>query len=384
MRRIYLDHNATSPLRPQARAAMLQALEAPRNASSVHAEGRAAKAMLEDARAAIAQSVGTAPRNVTFTSGATEAANLALTPHLRAGADTRPFEILLVGAGEHPAVLSGHRFAPEQVETVALTPEGDLSLPALEAALQRHAGRRILLALQAANNETGAIQPVRAAAERVRDAGGRLICDATQALGRIEADFVATAADMLFFSSHKLGGPAGAGALVFASDDLHIDAPLIRGGGQEFGRRAGTENVAAITGFAAALAIAQATQDAEAARLAALRDRLEAMILEFAPDTLFFSRTATRLPNTSAFAFPGLNAQTMLMALDLAGVAVSSGSACSSGKVRESHVLVAMGAAEKTALRVSMGWTTAPEDIDEFGKVLESVVSQIKSRRSGG
>ena len=363
---------------------LLQALEAPRNASSVHAEGRAAKAMLEDARAAIAQSVGTAPRNVTFTSGATEAANLALTPHLRAGADTRPFEILLVGAGEHPAVLSGHRFAPEQVETVALTPEGDLSLPALEAALQRHAGRRILLALQAANNETGAIQPVRAAAERVRDAGGRLICDATQALGRIEADFVATAADMLFFSSHKLGGPAGAGALVFASDDLHIDAPLIRGGGQEFGRRAGTENVAAITGFAAALAIAQATQDAEAARLAALRDRLEAMILEFAPDTLFFSRTATRLPNTSAFAFPGLNAQTMLMALDLAGVAVSSGSACSSGKVRESHVLVAMGAAEKTALRVSMGWTTAPEDIDEFGKVLESVVSQIKSWRSGG
>ena len=138
------------------------------------------------------------------------------------------------------------------------------------------------------------------------------------------------------------------------------------------------------TGFAAALAVAQATQDAEAARLAALRDRLEAMILDFAPDTLFFSRTATRLPNTSAFAFPGLNAQTMLMALDLAGVAVSSGSACSSGKVRESHVLIAMGTAEKTALRVSMGWTTTPEDIDEFGKVLESVVSQIKSRRSGG
>jgi cysteine desulfurase len=384
MRRIYLDHNATSPLRPQARAAMLQALEAPRNASSVHAEGRAAKAMLEDARAAIAQSVGTAPRNVTFTSGATEAANLTLTPHLRAGADARPFEILLVGAGEHPAVLSGHRFAPEQVETVALTPEGELSLPALEAALQRHAGRRILLAIQAANNETGAIQPVRAAAERVRAAGGRLICDATQAFGRIEADFAATGADLLFFSSHKLGGPAGAGALVFASDDLHIDAPLIRGGGQEFGRRAGTENVAAIAGFAAALAIAQATQDAEAARLAALRDRLEAMILDFAPDTLFFSRAATRLPNTSAFAFPGLNAQTMLMALDLAGVAVSSGSACSSGKVRESHALVAMGAAEKTALRVSMGWTTGPEDIDEFGKVLESVVSQIKSRRSGG
>lgn len=383
MRRIYLDHNATSPLRPQARAALLDALEAPRNASSVHSEGRAAKAILEHARAAIAKGVGTSARNVIFTSGATEAANLALTPHLRIGKDARPFEILLVGAGEHPAVLSGHRFTPEQVEAVALTPAGDLSLPALETTLQRHAGRRIMLALQAANNETGVLQPVRAAAEKVRAAGGRVICDATQAIGRIEADFATTGADMLFFSSHKLGGPAGAGALAFAGDDLFIDAPLIRGGGQEFGRRAGTENLAAIAGFAAALTTALAQRDAEAARLARLRDRLEAMILDLAPDAVIFGRAAARLPNTSAFVIPGLNAQTMLMALDLAGVAVSSGSACSSGKVRESHVLVAMDAAEKTALRVSMGWTTAAEDIDEFGKVLETVVSQIRSRRSG-
>jgi cysteine desulfurase len=382
MRRIYLDHNATSPLRPQARAAMLDALDAPRNASSVHAEGRAAKAMLEDARAAVAKAVGTSARNVTFTSGATEAANLALTPHLRAGDDARPFEILLVGAGEHPAVLSGHRFSPEQVEAITLTPAGDLSLPALEAALEHHAGRRILLALQAANNETGAIQPVRAAAERVRAAGGRVICDATQAMGRIEGNFIATGADLLFFSSHKLGGPAGAGALAVASDDFFIDAPLIRGGGQEFGRRAGTENLAAIAGFAAALTTALSEQDAEAARLTALRDRLEEAIIGFAPDAVFFSQSAARLPNTSAFALPGLNAQTVLMALDLAGAAISSGSACSSGKVRESHVLAAMGAVEKTALRVSLGWTTTPEDIDEFVMVLESVVSQIRSRRS--
>lgn len=382
MRRIYLDHNATSPLRPQARAAMLDAFDAPRNASSVHAEGRAAKAMLEDARAVVAKAVGTSARNVTFTSGATEAANLALTPYLRAGADTRPFEILLVGAGEHPAVLSGHRFAPEQVETVALTPAGDLSLPSLEAVLERHAGRRIMLALQAANNETGVLQPLKAAAERVRAAGGRVICDATQAIGRIEGNFNSTGADLLFFSSHKLGGPAGAGALAFASDDLFIDKPLLRGGGQEFGRRAGTENVAAIAGFAAALTTALSEQGPEAARLAALRDRLEAAILAIAPDALFFGPSAVRLPNTSAFALPGLNAQTVLMALDLAGVAVSSGSACSSGKVRESHVLAAMGAAEKTALRVSLGWTTAAEDIDEFVMVLESVVSQIRSRRS--
>jgi len=382
MRRIYLDHNATSPLRPQARAAMLDALDAPRNASSVHAEGRAAKAMLEDARAAVAKAVGTSARNVTFTGGATEAANLALTPHLRAGDAARPFEILLVGAGEHPAVLSGHRFAPEQVEAVALTPAGDLSLSALEAALERHAGRRILLALQAANNETGAIQPVQAAAERVRAAGGRVICDATQAMGRIEGNFISTGADLLFFSSHKLGGSAGAGAVAFASDDFFIDAPLIRGGGQEFGRRAGTENLAAIAGFAAALTAALAEQSQEAARLTALRDRLEEAIIGFAPDAVFFSQSAPRLPNTSAFALPGLNAQTVLMALDLAGAAISSGSACSSGKVRESHVLAAMGAVEKTALRVSLGWTTTPEDIDEFVMVLESVVSQIRSRRS--
>jgi cysteine desulfurase len=383
MRRIYLDHNATSPLRPQARAALLDALEAPRNASSVHSEGRAAKAILEHARAAIAKGVGISARNMIFTSGATEAANLALTPHLRIGKDARPFEILLVGAGEHPAVLSGHRFAPAQVEAVALTPAGDFSLLALETALQRHAGQRIMLALQAANNETGVLQPVRAAAERVRAVGGRVICDATQAIGRIEADFATTGADMLFFSSHKLGGPAGAGALAFAGDDLFIDAPLISGGGQEFGRRAGTENLAAIAGFAAALTTALAQRDAEAARLAVLRDRLETMILDLAPDAVFFGRAAARLPNTSAFVLPGLNPQTMLMALDLAGVAVSSGSACSSGKVRGSHVLVAMEAAEKTALRVSTGWTTAAEDIDEFGKVLETVVSQIRSRRSG-
>ncbi len=362
---------------------MLQALEAPRNASSVHAEGRAAKAMLEEARAIIAQGVGTPARNVTFTSGATEAANLALTPHWRIGRDSRPFDVLLIGAGEHPAVLSGHRFAPAQVETVSLTASGELSLPDLAAALERHAGRYILVALQAANNETGVLQPVLAAAGLTHAAGGRLICDATQALGRVEADFASTGADMLFFSSHKLGGPAGAGALAFARDDLSIETPLIRGGGQEFGRRAGTENIAAIAGFAAAFSAARGGLAQEAARLTALRDRLETEIRRFAPETVFFGDEAARLPNTSAFAFPGLNAQTVLMALDLAGVAVSSGSACSSGKVRESHVLVAMGAAEKTALRVSMGWTTSPEDIDEFGKVLESVVSQIRSRRSG-
>ena len=244
MRRIFLDHNATSPLRPRARAAMDQALDSPRNASSVHAEGRAAKAMLEEARSSIGQGVGTSARNVIFTSGATEAANLALTPHIRAGRDATPFDLLLLGAGEHPAVLSGHRFDPAQVETVALIPSGELSITALATALERHAGRHILLALQAANNETGVIQPVQEAAARVHAVGGRVVCDATQTIGRIETDFASTGADILFFSSHKLGGPAGAGALVVADANLSIESPLIRGGGQEFGRRAGTENIA--------------------------------------------------------------------------------------------------------------------------------------------
>ncbi len=382
MGRIYLDHNATSPLRPKARAALAQAMEAPSNPSSVHAEGRAAKARLEEARGVVARGLGAPTRNVIFTSGATEAANLALTPFLRTGRDAGPLDVLLVGAGEHPAVLSGHRFPPERVETVALRPFGDLSLSALESALARHAGRRVLLAIQAANNETGVLQPVRAAAALTHAAGGRVVCDATQAVGRVETDFATTGADILFFSSHKLGGPAGAGALVFADDDLSFESPLLRGGGQEFGRRAGTENIAAIGGFAAAFQETLAELAQEAIRISSLRDRMEASIEQFAPQTVFFGREATRLPNTSAFAFPDLNAQTALMALDLAGVALSSGSACSSGKVRESHVLAAMGATEKTALRVSLGWTTSPKDIDEFVMVLESVVSQIRSRRS--
>jgi cysteine desulfurase len=380
--RIYLDHNATSPLRAEAREAMLAAMESPGNASAVHGEGRAAKALLEQARTIIARGLGTAARNVTFTSGATEAAALSLTPALQRGRDTTPVEVLLLGAGEHPAVLRGHRFVTENVATVALTPQGTLSLPALDAALARHAGRRVLLALQAVNNETGVIQPVREAAEQVRAANGLVVCDATQAIGRIETTFESTGADFLFFSSHKIGGPMGAGALVAASDDLHISEALLRGGGQEFGRRAGTENVAAIVGFAAAFEVALRGLDAERARLGILRDALERRIVEIAPDARFFGRDAPRAANASAFAIPGFPAHTLLMALDLAGVAVSSGSACSSGKVRESHVLAAMGAQEKEALRVSLGWSSREEDVKEFGMVLADVVNRIRSRRS--
>ncbi|PPD41352.1 MAG: cysteine desulfurase [Methylocystis sp.] len=380
--RIYLDHNATSPLRPQARAAMLAAMEAPGNASSVHGEGRAAKALLEQARATIALGLGTAARNLIFTSGATESANLALTPMVQRGTDRAPIEVLLLGAGEHPAVLAGHRFSPEAVERVALSPEGGLSLSALDDALARYAGKRIMVALQSVNNETGVIQPVREAAERVHAAGGVLVCDATQAIGRIETSFQTTGADFLFFSSHKIGGPAGAGALAAAQDALHISESLVRGGGQEFGRRAGTENIPAIAGFAAAFEAALGGMAMENARLGPMRDFLENRIARIAPEARFFGRETMRVSGVSAFALPDIPAHTLLMSLDLSGVSVSSGSACSSGKVRESHVLAAMGAEEKEALRVSLGWTTRKEHVEEFGMVLADVVDRIRSRRS--
>lgn len=361
---------------------MLEALEQAGNASSVHAEGRAARTLIEVARGKIAAGLGTAAKNVVLTSGATEAANLILTPFLQRGRDEERFDLLLVGAGEHPAVLAGHRFPAGQVETIALTSEGALSLPALSAALERREGRRVLVAVQAANNETGVVQPVPAAAELAHAAGGLLVCDATQAVGRMETTFATTGADALFFSSHKIGGPAGAGALALASDALHIREALLRGGGQEGGRRAGTENVAAIAGFAAAFEAATTALEAEAERLGALRDRLERRVADILPEALFLGKSERRLCNTSAFVAPGQKAQTLLMALDIEGVAVSSGSACSSGKVRASHVLAAMGLEEKDALRASLGWCSTQEDVDLFGIAFAGLVQRIRSRQT--
>ena len=283
--RTYLDHNASAPLRQAARDAMLAALEAPGNASSVHREGRAARALVDAARAAVAGLVGADARDVTFTSGATEAANLVLTPGLRDGG--APFEFLLAAAGEHPCVLAGHRFPADRIRIVPLTTRGVVDSAALETLLTQTPGR-CLVALQAANNETGVIQPVRFVADMVHAKGGALVCDAVQAAGRTECRLAELKADALLLSAHKLGGPKGAGALVFGDGRFHIEGALIRGGGQERGARAGTENVAAVAGFAAAAREAFAEAATEAARLSGLRDAMESELTGEFSDLVVF------------------------------------------------------------------------------------------------
>jgi cysteine desulfurase len=379
--RAYLDHNATTPLRPEARAAMVAGLDLLGNASSIHAEGRAARTRIEAARDDIAALVGTTAKNVVFTSGATEALNLALTPDLDLRGQSG-FDRLLLGGGEHSCVLAGHRFAPEAVEILPLTAGGTLDLAALGEALAK--GGRALLALQAANNETGVIQPVAEAAALVHAAGGALICDAAQAAGRIACDFAALPADALALSAHKFGGPQGAGALCFAPGAYHIKSMMLRGGGQERGLRAGTENVAGIMGLAAALKAAMRDMPELSTRLAEWRDAMERRLAEIVPDMTVFGTAAPRLPNTSNVAVPLIEAQVLLMSMDMEGVAISSGSACSSGKVKRSHVLEAMGvpgAVAQGAIRVSLGWNSGPQDLAQFEQAFAKAVRTIKARQ---
>ena len=360
--RVYLDWNATTPLRTEARQAMSDALDLPGNASSVHAEGREARKWIEGARAAVAKAVGTVPRNVVFTSGGTEANALALAPNLRRG--TGPaVERLVVSAIEHASVLSGGRFQREQIETAGVTPAGVVDLDHLRQLLR--VSPPALVSVMLANNETGAIQPITEVAEIVHAAEGVLHVDAIQAFGKIPLDMAETGADLLTLSAHKIGGPKGVGALVL-SEGLSGLEPLLRGGGQELSRRAGTENVAGIAAFGAAATAAMAALPAEGGRLRALQERLERG-LRLTPDVIVFSSSVQRLPNTTLFTVPGLKAETAVIGFDLAGIAVSSGSACSSGKVQPSHVLKAMGFEAEIAqgaVRLSMGWSTRDADVD--------------------
>ena len=381
--RVYLDWNATSPLLPAARDALVEALTVAGNPSSVHTEGRAARALVENARARIAALAGVAPAGVTFTSGGTEAANLALTPALTRPGEP-PLDLLFVAAGEHACVLDGHRFPAERVRVVPMNHDGVVDLAALAAMLDASGGARVMLALQAANNETGAIQPVREAAALVHARGGVVVCDAVQAAGRLDCRAETLDADALIFSAHKIGAPKGVGALALRAADANIEMRMLRGGGQERGLRAGTENVAAIAAFGVAAEHALRARDVEFGRLAALRDMMEQGLSRALGDLTFFSLGAPRLPNTSAFALPGAPAATVLIALDLEGYAVSSGSACSSGKVKASHVLAAMGVApdmSSGAIRVSLGRDTTEADVRGFVDAFVRIAVRMGTRR---
>lgn len=367
-RRIYLDWNATTPLRSEARAAMAAALELPGNPSSVHQEGRAARRVVEQARAGVAAAVGAEPQGVIFTSGGTEANALALTPGVRR--EGQAVERLIVSAIEHASVLAGGRFPADRITTVSVTSAGVVDLNHLQELLRE--GPPALVSVMLANNETGALQPVGEVAALVHAAGGVLHVDAIQAFGKILCNIKGLDADMISLSAHKVGGPKGVGALVLAPG-LAAPAALLRGGGQELARRAGTENVAGIAGFGAVIG-AREPREPAAVRMENLRNRLEAG-LRLTPGLIVVGENTPRLPNTTLFAVPGVSAETAVIGFDLAGIAVSSGSACSSGKVQPSHVLEAMGLGMQRAkggtanlarsgVRISLGWSTTEDEID--------------------
>jgi len=370
---IYLDHNASSPLRASARSAMIAALDACGNASSVHAAGRAARARIETARDRVAKLAGAQSASVAFTSGGSEANALALRGACTGAAlaKKRMVTRVFISAAEHESVRANAAAVAEtspglKLREIPVTRDGTLDLGALRLHLMQGKGR-VLVSVMAANNETGVLQDIRGVAKLLRSEGGEdalLHVDAVQAAGRVDLSFEESGADYMTLSAHKLGGPHGAGALL-VRDGAPL-SPLIAGGGQEMRRRSGTENVAAIAGFGAAAEEAADFVDGMA-RIRIQRDRFEAALKALAPQVVIFGAGAERLPNTCNFAIPGLAAETALIALDLDGVAVSSGSACSSGKVKPSHVLAAMGVTEdmaRSGLRVSFGWSSGDEDVD--------------------
>jgi cysteine desulfurase len=378
--RVYFDWNATAPLREEARAAMSAALPFTGNASSVHAEGRAVRRLIEEARGQVAQLLGADAKNFTFTSGATEANMLALTAALEIAGRKEPRDRLFVSAIEHPSVRAGGRFPRESIETLPVTGNGVVDLIALSLAVKKAA--RPLVSVMLANNETGVVQPIAQIAEIVHAASGVLHVDAVQGAGRIDCDVASLGADLVSISSHKLGGPQGAGALVRRAD-IHIAEPLMKGGGQERGQRAGTENIAAIAGFGAAAAAAKLT---DMRRVAAMRDQLEQGIRRITPQAEIFGVREERLPNTTLFAVPGMKAETAIIAFDLNGIAVSSGSACSSGKVQPSEVLAAMGvdtALARGAIRASIGHSTTEAEVDRFVETWNIVAGSLLKQRHG-
>ncbi len=375
----YLDYNATTPVKPAVAARVAEVLAAGGNPSSVHRFGRIARMAVDRAREQVAELVGADIEQVVFTSGATEANTLALRSLAkRAAAEGRACGNvrILISSLEHDSVVGAAWANDLPVEEIPATASGVVDLDALRAMLA--AGGKVVVALMLANNETGVIQPVSEVAALVHAAGGYLHCDAVQGPGRIAIDFDALGADTLALSSHKLGGPLGAGAVVAKSAALL--SPQLVGGGQERGLRAGTENVPGIAGFGLA---AELVDLQNAIQIKALRDDLERRVKAIAPAMQFFGATAERLPNTSCFALAGLDAETQVIALDLAGVAISAGAACSSGKVGVSRVLRSMGASDslaRSSIRISFGWGSTAADIDRFCAAWSALVARRAAR----
>jgi cysteine desulfurase len=367
-RSFYLDYNATSPLKPVVKDTILSVIDQPGNPSAVHRFGRNAKLTIETARDRLAKSVNCRPDNIIFTSGATEANNMVMN-HFHS-------HTVLISAIEHPSIL---QTAPESCQVLPVSSDGVLDLDALEAALKASPAP-VLVSVMAVNNETGVIQPIAKIAKIVHQYDGIYHCDAVQALGRIELDIQALGIDILSLTAHKIGGPQGVGALISKAD---IDLmPLLKGGGQEKYKRAGTENVSGIAGFG--MASMQAVKDIdEHQKLGRWRDRIEREIADYAPEVTFYSQNTDRVANTTMFSLAGIASDTQMINLDLSGIAVSNGSACSSGRVEPSHVLRAMGASEDqaaSALRISLGWATEEDDINHFIQSWKDMYDRVKSR----
>ena len=385
--RNYLDYNASGPLRPEARAMVIEALDAA-NPSSVHAEGRAARAFVEDARRALADLLDCNPGNVTFMSGASEAIATALAPKWLLDGKSVDHSRLAVVETDHAAMLAGGHFEAEAVTMLPVDLLGRVKLDALRAWIEAspHEGPSIL-AIGLANSETGVLQDIEAIAAEIEHKDIRLVVDAVQVVGRLPFSLSASHADAVIVSSHKIGGPKGVGALVLG-DTATRPFPLIPGGGQEKGRRSGTEPVAAIAGFGAAARAASFDLRNDKGTMAAKRDAMESHLRGALPDLVILGEGAPRLPNTSSIAHPALKAETAQIGLDLCGFAVSAGSACSSGKIGRSHVLTALSRAgldvdaDLGAIRVSIGPETSGDALSSFADAYIRLAVRARSERT--
>ncbi len=363
---IYLDYNATSPLLPQVREVMEEVASLPLNPSSVHSYGRLAKKHLEDARKMLANYLSVWPDEIIFTASATEANNMAL--------QAFPDHVLGVAASEHSSVLN---IAKERADSIILPVDehGLLKLDVLEAALQQY-GAKLLVSVMLANNETGVIQPIADIAKRVKAAGALIHTDAVQGFGKLPLDFNLLGVDILTLAAHKVGGPVGVGVLV-VRNGLAIQ-PLLMGGGQEKRRRAGTENIPAILGMAKLVASLPQLE-----HLREWKNRIEKQILNVSRETKIFGAGADRIANTICLTMPNISSETQLMNFDLAGICVSAGSACSSGRIESSHVLKAMGVSENeaaTAIRISLGWGTTEMEVERFIEEWQKIYQRLNKK----